>query len=412
MVIFTLMTANINTTELLVTFTPLLMSVCFFFLLLFIKKKKNLSDILLNVFVLFLVLIQLEFFLIDSGESIISLRMLIIFIPVFQSLAIVKYLYIKSLCTLKPLKKSNLLHFIPSALCFVVLLVINVFFDSFIDGDSYWTLLPILLIGGTLAINLFYIPKLIITYIRHKKNFEELFSYSEGVDLKWMRLSIIGYILFFVSIAFIEIAEFKGDEFFLPVVYTFYLFYLVLNGLKQKPISNVLNRNSDFQPQKYQHSESPNEESIPVENVSIDKDDVAHTEESSKYKSSSLKDDERIADIADALTNYLNNTKVFLNPGLNLMDVSKNLGINYKYISQAINLHLNKNFIRLISEYRVNEAKDMMSDPEYNNLKFEAIGELCGFQSKSTFYSAFKKITGKTPMQYKEDNVKKQKTLA
>lgn len=396
------MITNINTTESLLAFTPLLMSACFVFLLLFIKKKKNLSDILLNIFILFLAIIQLEFFLVSSGDKTFSLRLLIIFTPAFQSLAILQYLYIKSLSSLNPLTKKNWLHFTPPILSMLVLLIINMFFNSFIVTDTYWNLLIVLIIGGTLIINFIYIPKSLLVYKRHKKNSPELFSYSKGVDLKWMRLSIIGYILFFVSIAFIEIVSFKGDHVLMPVVYSLYLFYLIINGLKQRPISDVLNSSLNFQAVHINYKTREIQKEIQNKNISESKDESNEIDELGKYKSSSLKDDEKIKSIVNTLLKYLIETKAYLNPKLNLMDVSKNLGINYKYISQAINLQLNKNFIRLISEYRVEEAKSLISDPEKDNLTLEAIGELCGFQSKSTFYSAFKKISGKTPMQFKE----------
>ena len=98
----------------------------------------------------------------------------------------------------------------------LILLTINMFFNSFIKENAYWNLLIALIIGGTLITNLVYIPKSLLLYKKHKKNSDELFSYRKGVDLKWMRLSIIGYILFFISIAFIEIVDFKGDHIFSP----------------------------------------------------------------------------------------------------------------------------------------------------------------------------------------------------
>lgn len=380
------MAPNQSITDTLVTFTPLAMSVIFAMLLLFIKNKKSLSDILLNTFIFLLAIIQLEFFLVNSGEKSVALRLLILFAPAFQSLPIIKYLYIKSLSSLEPLTKKSWLHFIPSGISFLVLLVINLFFNSFIEKDAYWVLLIVLILGVTLALNLIYIPKTILVYRKHKEISGNLFSYSEGVDLKWMRLSITGYIIFFLSIALIEIIDFSGDEFFLPLIYSLYLFYLIVNGLKQKPISVVFNRTNEKQ------------------DVSIKSDSKEReTEENERYKKSSLQDDEKIKEIAESLIQYLEDTKSYLNSGLNLMDVSKELGINYKYLSQAINYQFNKNFIRLISDFRVEKAKKMISDPENNDITIEAIGELCGFKSKSTFYSAFKKVTGTTPLQYKEN---------
>jgi AraC-like DNA-binding protein len=367
------------------------MSVLFALLLFFLKSKKSLADIFLNIFIILLAIIQLEFFLVNSGERAVALRMLIIFTPAFQSLPIVKYLYIKSLSSLEPISKKSWLHFTASILSLMLLLVINLFFNDFIKQDAYWNLLIFLIIGVTLVLNLIYIPKSIIVYRKHKISSGNLFSYNEGVDLKWMRLSIVGYIFFFVSIAIIEIFDFTGDAFFLPIVYSVYLFYLIINGLKQKPIYNVLTRTLSFKPAKLEL------EFEKMKDLSLDDS----TQEHDKYKTSSLQDDTKIAEIANSLTHYLDTTKAFLNPGLNLMDVSRQLGINYKYISQAINIHFQKNFIRLVSEYRVEESKQMICDPSKSDITLEAIGELCGFQSKSTFYSAFKKITGKTPMQFK-----------
>ena len=391
------MAPNQTLTDTLVTFTPLAMSVLFALLLFFIKSKKSLADILLNIFIILLAIIQLEFFLVNSGERAVALRMLIIFTPAFQSLPIVKYLYIKSLSSLEPISKKSWLHFTASILSLILLLVINLFFNDFIKQDAYWNLLIFLIIGVTFVLNLIYIPKSIIVYRKHKISSGNLFSYQEGVDLKWMRLSIIGYIFFFVSIAIIEAFDFPGDAFFLPIVYSVYLFYLIINGLKQKPIYNVLTRTLSFKPAKFDTEFEKVKEFSPEES----------TQDIDKYKTSSLQDDTKIAEIANSLTHYLDTTKAFLNPGLNLMDVSRQLGINYKYISQAINIHFQKNFIRLISEYRVEESKKMICDPSKADITLEAIGELCGFQSKSTFYSAFKKITGKTPMQFKTETASK-----
>ncbi len=387
---------NLNLIDVLSGVIPLMLAFTFTVLSFFVKKKRTISDILLTVFFLFLGIILLEFFLTFIHENKIALKFLIIFVPVFQAVSPLKYLYIKSLSSLTPLNKKAFLHFIPSYLSMFILLIINLFFNSFIERDAYWNMLIVMIIGGATVLNLIYISKSIIIYRKHKKNTGNLFSYESGVDLKWMRFAIAGYIMFFASIALIELVDFKGDEYFLPVVYSVYLFYLILNGLKQKPIADIFN--GDI---KYQVKSTDLENYVTQKNVP-EKESALSSEADSKYKSSSLKDDTRIKEIADLLIKHLESSKVYLDPGLNLMDVSRQLGINYKYISQAINHNFNKNFISLISEYRVNEAKQMIVNPENDNYTIEAIGELCGFQSKSTFYTTFKKVTGQTPMQFKE----------
>ena len=55
------------------------------------------------------------------------------------------------------------------------------------------------------------------------------------------------------------------------------------------------------------------------------------------------------------------------------------------------------NFNDFINQYRVEEAKIRLVDPEYSNLTVAAIGNSVGFTSKSAFYSAFKKHTQLSP---------------
>lgn len=396
-------TAMQQMTENLIQVTPLLVSGCFALLAFFLKPKKTQADIILNIFILLLAIIQLEFVLVYIGEKYFALRFMIVFVPVFQSLPVVQYLYIKSLSSVTKPGKQSFIHFILPAISGLVIAVILLFFSSFVEKDAFWIMLAILILGGALVLNLIYIPKSIKLYRRHKKNAGDLFSYNKGVDLRWMKLAIAGYFLFFTSLAIIEILPFENDSLALTLVYIIYLFYLLINGLKQRPISQVLYSNFDY---KKPLSDSLIIVEMPSNQAIIDVVDEAEITE--KYKTSSLKDDNRIEQIADQLQNYLESKKAYLDPRLNLMDVSRELGVNYKYISQAINHKFGKNFISLISEYRIDEAKKMIINQKSQNLTLEAIGELCGFQSKSTFFIAFKKITGLTPMQFKDQSLKQQ----
>ena len=54
-----------------------------------------------------------------------------------------------------------------------------------------------------------------------------------------------------------------------------------------------------------------------------------------------------------------------------------------------------------INHFRINSAKELLKNAEYEHYTIEAIGGMSGFKSKSAFNSAFKKITGYTPSEYK-----------
>jgi len=103
--------------------------------------------------------------------------------------------------------------------------------------------------------------------------------------------------------------------------------------------------------------------------------------------------------IIEQLIYLLEIEKIFTDTNLNLNDLAAKLNINRVYLSQIINDTFNNNFNNLINEYRIKEAINLLQNNELN-YKMEYIAILCGFNSKSTFYTAFKKITGVTPSEY------------
>lgn len=86
---------------------------------------------------------------------------------------------------------------------------------------------------------------------------------------------------------------------------------------------------------------------------------------------------------------------------LNREKVAEKLGISAGYVSQIVNTITGDNFAHYINQYRVEAVKEMISDPEYGNYTLLTMGLESGFTSKTTFYKAFKKVTGQTPNEYK-----------
>ena len=101
---------------------------------------------------------------------------------------------------------------------------------------------------------------------------------------------------------------------------------------------------------------------------------------------------------------YIETNKTFLNPNVNLDNVSKDLQISSSHLSKIINKNHNLNFTDLINEYRVDHAKTLLLNPNFNNYTIIAIGLESGFNSKSTFYNAFKKFTSQTPSGFRSKN--------
>jgi AraC-like DNA-binding protein len=58
-------------------------------------------------------------------------------------------------------------------------------------------------------------------------------------------------------------------------------------------------------------------------------------------------------------------------------------------------------FNDFVNTFRVNAVIEKINRQEYLTKNITTLAEEAGFRSKSTFHTAFKKITGKTPKEYK-----------
>ncbi|WP_424367138.1 helix-turn-helix domain-containing protein [Maribacter sp.] len=97
----------------------------------------------------------------------------------------------------------------------------------------------------------------------------------------------------------------------------------------------------------------------------------------------------------------------YLDPVLSLDKVSEELGIGISNLSKLINQYSNRNFSDYINHLRVEESKELLGNANFKSYTIVSIGLECGFNSKSTFYTAFKKFTGLTPTQYRKKNSQK-----
>lgn len=109
---------------------------------------------------------------------------------------------------------------------------------------------------------------------------------------------------------------------------------------------------------------------------------------------------------ADQLINQLNelmnSEQLYKNSVITMPQVAKKMRMPTPRFSQLLNDNLNKSFSVFINEFRIEAAKVMILSDK--NQTLETISELCGFNSQSTFYSAFKKQTNLTPAKYKLKN--------
>ena len=345
-------------------------------ILMFTKKENSLADKILSAW---LMLLAIEFLTcgldhVIFGKPLLSSSFLL------MNPAI--YLYVSSLT--RPnfkLKWVQLLHLLPFVVFETYAYIIQEPFeilDFFIRNDNYT--FRILFAAGNVASWLVYLPISVILVHKHRINLKNVKSnIGKNENLSWILSVVISYTLY-CAVAFVIAVTvfFIGNLPLLPHVYNYAALLIVIYVLS---FYGLL------------------QQGIPDEIL------ISETVKQPAYKHSILSENDK-QKIKDDLLRYVEDTRVYLNPDLNMDFLSRELDIPKYQLTEVLNTVIGRNFFQFINAYRVEEVKAMLLNPK-NNFSIEAIGYECGFSSKSSFYKEFKRITGLTPVAYKSSFNKK-----
>ena len=100
---------------------------------------------------------------------------------------------------------------------------------------------------------------------------------------------------------------------------------------------------------------------------------------------------------------YLETAKPYLKHGYSLRNLSEDLDVAYTYLSVIINREYGLNFNDFINKYRIKYLRSLMESPDAHMYTLEGLANQAGFSSRSTFYRAFQKTTGKMPSAFMRD---------
>lgn len=114
------------------------------------------------------------------------------------------------------------------------------------------------------------------------------------------------------------------------------------------------------------------------------------------------------AETSEELTNeitrlraHMEQQEPYMDPDLTIKELAKQIGMDTKAASLLINHTLNQHFYDFVNSYRIAKAADLLLDPEKSRMTILEILYHVGFNSKSSFNTAFKKHTGYTPTEFK-----------
>jgi AraC-like DNA-binding protein len=100
-----------------------------------------------------------------------------------------------------------------------------------------------------------------------------------------------------------------------------------------------------------------------------------------------------------ALRRSFEQDHVYRDQDLGLSRLAEQLDLSSHQLSELINTQLDTSFPRLVRQYRVEAAKRMLIDEPRASVL--SVGLSVGFNSQSSFYSAFKDVTGTVPSRYR-----------
>ena len=125
-------------------------------------------------------------------------------------------------------------------------------------------------------------------------------------------------------------------------------------------------------------------------------------QEKEKYKNKEI--DKETLHLMEQKMSIIMEKELFLNSNFSLEEAAKELKVTKHILSQYVNEIVGKSFSSLVKEYRIEKAKQLLQTEK--NYTIESLGYDIGFNSKSTFFTAFKKITGLTPAEYQKLHTK------
>lgn len=279
-------------------------------------------------------------------------------------------------------RRRQLWHFLP----FLVLLLLNTPFLLWASAEEKiresrsndLTTQTVVLLGLIIFQMVVYLFLSLQQLARHRRNLPNITATTEEVNLNWLWYFVYGVSLMALA-WFIElwVVESHHNSGLFSLVYLTGIYAIGYFALRQKEVFAL----TDKEAREVVAFLTP--ESPPVEARKL----VLNTAQLQVLKT--------------RLLHHMDREQPYLDPDLNLPGLARQLGLTLHETSELINVGLGENFAQFVNRYRVEASKHLLLSAAHQHLSMVGIAFEAGFNSKTAFNTAFKKMTGMSPSEFK-----------
>ncbi|MBD3226213.1 MAG: helix-turn-helix domain-containing protein [Caldithrix sp.] len=232
-------------------------------------------------------------------------------------------------------------------------------------ADFFWSLAHV-------AFNLCYFIVSIGLLRQHKFNIRQNYSYQEKITLSWLHHLLLMLMAVFIMNTIFDVLYLMQKPVpaagpIMAVLMAVVIYAIGYMGWRQPAIFQD-NEGKTHQP-KYAKS--------------------ALTTRQSRH-------------IYEHLSQLMTTEKPYLNSGLTIKNLADRLNIPAYRLSQVINEQAGQNFFDFVNQFRIREVQNRLRDSYYDAYSILSIAYDSGFNSKSSFNTAFRKQVGTTPSRFRQ----------
>lgn len=239
------------------------------------------------------------------------------------------------------------------------------------------------------AVSAVYVWRILTRLQAYRRALHDYFSNTERRELAWLRalvLAIIG--IWLVIMAILVWDNLIADLALPPIVGSVIIMaltsLLAARGLSQNPGLAAVD---------------PVTSDTDIDTPDIDPPDIdtAEGDLPAKYRKSAL-EPEHATRIAARIEAVMVKDELYLDPNLSLPKLAKAIAVPANLVSQVLNQTLDTTFFDYVNRCRIEASlpRILAGDATVLTIALDV-----GFNARSTFYTAFKAVTGQTPSQWR-----------